>query len=367
MPSTPPSDAEAILKTGELASEFLAAQGDSPPPDGSEFSIEELQELVQLSLPNRQKQLAASRPSTIVETEHSVLVRDGWQSRTIRCCPALPPSGPSPLLVLLYGGGHCIGYPELELALARELVTAHNATVYLPSYRLAPEHPFPASIHDTWDILQALARASTEPSRTSTSLIPPSCDPTTGFIVGGTSAGANLTAALAHLARDFPLTPPLTGQYLCAGAWISPNAVPPKYQSTYLSSTQNANAPMLSATLYAKFRAAHRPDFDSPLWASFDQKDSRDVAGEVWHGHVGLPPTYLQVCGADVSRDDGLIYERVLREESGVLTRLDLYAGWPHCWWSLYPTLEKSVQRQRDAVEGIGWLLEVGRKRNGET
>lgn len=362
MPSTPPSTHEEILKTGELASEFLAAQGDSPPPDGSDFTIEELKELVQLSMPNRQKQLAACRPSTIRETEHFIPVRDGWQSRTIRCCPTSPPTSPSPLLVLLYGGGHCIGYPELELALARDLVTAHNATVFLPSYRLAPEHPFPASVHDTWDIVQALAQASAESSRNNTSIIPPFCDASAGFIIGGTSAGANISATLAHLARDLPLTPPLTGQYLCAGSWISPNSVPPKYQPIYLSATQNANAPMLSATLYAKFRSAHRPDFSSPLWASFDQQDPRDEAGELWHGHLGLPPTYLQVCGADVSRDDGLIYERVLREECGVPTRLDLYAGWPHCWWSMYPTLEKSVERQRNAVEGIGWLLEVGGK-----
>lgn len=80
-------------------------------------------------------------------------------------------------------------------------------------------------------------------------------------------------------------------------------------------------------------------------------------------GLKGLPPTYLQVCGADPSRDDGLIFEKALREEVGVKTRLDLYAGWPHCWWSLFPRLEASKRRLGDSVDGVGWLLDQGKGR----
>jgi acetyl esterase/lipase len=39
--------------------------------------------------------------------------------------------------------------------------------------------------------------------------------------------------------------------------------------------------------------------------------------------HTGLPPTHLQVCGLDPLRDEGLLYERLLREQ-GVPTRLDV-------------------------------------------
>lgn len=37
--------------------------------------------------------------------------------------------------------------------------------------------------------------------------------------------------------------------------------------------------------------------------------------------HAGLPPTVVQVCGLDLVRDEGLVYEEVLRE-AGVKTRL---------------------------------------------
>ena len=50
----------------------------------------------------------------------------------------------------------------------------------------------------------------------------------------------------------------------------------------------------------------------------------------------------------DLFRDDGLIYERVLREECGLETRLDLYSGFQHCWWYLYPVkeLDEPVERR---------------------
>ena len=62
----------------------------------------------------------------------------------------------------------------------------------------------------------------------------------------------------------------------------------------------------------------------------------------------------------DMFRDDGLIYERVLREEAGVETRIDVYRGLPHSWWSMFPGLEVSRRKEYDSVRGVGWLL--GRK-----
>jgi acetyl esterase/lipase len=70
-----------------------------------------------------------------------------------------------------------------------------------------------------------------------------------------------------------------------------------------------------------------------------------------------MPRVYFQVCGLDVNRDDSLIYERVLREECGIPTRVDLYAGFPHCWWDMYPDLEASKKRMEDMIKGVGWLL----------
>jgi acetyl esterase/lipase len=46
--------------------------------------------------------------------------------------------------------------------------------------------------------------------------------------------------------------------------------------------------------------------------------------------HTGLPSAYLQICGLDPLRDEGLLYERLLREK-GIPTKLDMYVK--TLWW----------------------------------
>ena len=61
-------------------------------------------------------------------------------------------------------------------------------------------------------------------------------------------------------------------------------------------------------------------------------------------GHIGQPPVYFPVCGSDMVRDESLIYERALREEYGVKTKLDIYPGLPHIFWN-YKRNEEALPR----------------------
>lgn len=53
------------------------------------------------------------------------------------------------------------------------------------------------------------------------------------------------------------------------------------------------------------------------------QPSNPECSPLLFPSHNGLPPTYIQVCGLDPLRDEGLLYEKVLREE-GVKTKVDV-------------------------------------------
>lgn len=87
-------------------------------------------------------------------------------------------------------------------------------------------------------------------------------------------------------------------------------------------------------------------DLDSPLFVPFLY---RDAPG----GHKDLPSAYFQVCGLDSLRDEALIYERVLREEAGVKTKVDLYPGLGHYFWTNFPLLDVNKRFMEDTVKGV--------------
>lgn len=89
----------------------------------------------------------------------------------------------------------------------------------------------------------------------------------------------------------------------------------------------------------------YAPDESSPLAAPFNRKNQE-----------GMPPTYFQICGADPLRDEALLYERELRETFGVKTKLSVYAGLPHSFWSIGPQLDVSKGFVNDTVDGVRWL-----------
>ena len=72
-------------------------------------------------------------------------------------------------------------------------------------------------------------------------------------MVGGESAGANISAVLAHLALDTKLVPPLTGQFLSAGTFFGHQNVPEKYKAQYLSYKQCQKSQILTGPVHAMF------------------------------------------------------------------------------------------------------------------
>ena len=249
-------------------------------------------------------------------------------------------SEPCPLVVFFHGGGFTTGRPEDTAVSCRKIVQTFGAVCVAPSYRLAPENSFPVGVNDAWDALKWIAANATSLG----------ASPEAGFLLGGVSSGGNFTSVLSHRARDEDLQPPLTGLILQAPSLLPPSTVPEKYRDRYLSRSQPecVDSFLPSAQLRKICYDSTMPDDHSPLYAPFNWPT----------GHNNLPPHYFQVCGTDVNRDEALIFESVLREENNVNTRIDVYPGQPHVFWSVFPQLEATKKFAVDFVNGVGWLLE---------
>jgi len=196
---------------------------------------------------------------------------------------------PFPVLVFLHGGGWVFGDLDRHDPICRALTNTVGCVVVSVDYRLAPEHPFPAAVED--------CRAATE-------WVSENCDAVHGdhdrIAIGGESAGGNLAAAVAQIARDRD-GPKLARQVLL---------YPPTERSFDTRSyDENAEGYVLTTEAMKWFWDKYlETDLDgqnpyaSPLRA-------RDL--------TGLPPATVVTAGFDPLRDDGTAYANRL-EEAGV-------------------------------------------------
>ncbi|KAI0355868.1 hypothetical protein OH77DRAFT_1478736 [Trametes cingulata] len=253
-----------------------------------------------------------------------------------------------PVLVWYHGGGFVAGSLDLDDGYLRNLCVDLQLSIVNVDYRLAPEHAFPTGFNDAY---AALKWAATHASMLGASL-------EKGFLVGGTSAGANLAAAVALRARDDPFFAlgsgrSITGQLLQTPQVVHPEAEVGRHASELRSVVEQADAPFLTASKIRTFANALRaPPNDprvSPLLAS---------------SHAGLPPAFVQVFGLDPLRDEGLLYARLVRE-AGVEVRVNTYPGCPHGFNMVFPETKAAVKVDEDLRAGIRWLLSVHRREVG--
>ncbi|KAF4981919.1 hypothetical protein FDECE_17612 [Fusarium decemcellulare] len=275
-------------------------------------------------------------PTSDNESIIEVRMRDGHSSNIRVYKPAS--SCARGVFVLLHGGGFCLGHNAHPSVDSRALATLYGITVVSISYRLAPEHKFPTAPNDVWDTLRWL----TLPTNAETLGI----EFSGGLFIGGVSAGANLAAVAAQHWVNERLQPALSGIWLSMPMVLHAAIVPEGFKELWFSRDQNAKAMILDGKALSFIQAAYAPDVLSPEYSPFNVQDA----------HLGLPPVYIQVCGQDPLRDDGLIYERVLRE-NGIQTKLDVYPGVPHGFADVSEGFGLADKYQSDVLKGIGWLL----------
>jgi acetyl esterase len=190
-----------------------------------------------------------------------------------------------PLVVFLHGGGWSVGDLDTYDGEARNHAVGAAAVVVSVGYRLAPEHPYPAAVEDAWAATQWVAANAEELG----------ADPDR-LAVTGDSAGGNLAAVVAQLARDAG-GPPIRFQLLWYPATTWDTSLP--------SFTENADAPLLDDSAVKGFSRWYLGDLDlSNMPATLAPARAADL--------TGLPPAYIAVAGHDPLRDDGARYAELL-------------------------------------------------------
>ncbi|OCH89524.1 hypothetical protein OBBRIDRAFT_835765 [Obba rivulosa] len=320
--------------------EFAAAFALPPPPPHTEDPAilrERFKFVLELSKKNDTPRLPAETQYHV--QDHQVPVAGG--EITVRCLTPAAAEGKGstyPVMVWLHGGGWAMGDLDLDDFWMRRICVDLQVSIVMPDYRLAPEYPFPTGLDDSYE---ALKWAADHPELFSGSL-------SKGFIIAGQSAGGNLAGAIAHRARDDPFfsDKKVTGQLLQIPCTTHPDAVPDKYKSDLLSFEQDKDAPFLSTwevRMFIRLLQAppEDPDFNLLMHSTYK----------------GLAPAYIQVAGLDPTRDSGLLYEKVLRED-GVETMLDVYPGVPHGFHFGYPHIAAAKKWDTDFQKGLRWLLQ---------
>jgi acetyl esterase len=196
--------------------------------------------------------------------------------------------GNLPIVVFYHGGGFALGDLDTHDPVARAHAVGADAIVVSVDYRLAPEHPFPAGLDDSWAALQWTAEHAAELGG----------DPTR-IAVAGDSAGGNFAAVIAQRARDEG-GPALAFQLLWYPSITADLSLP--------SFTENADAPILNREVIDAFLTWYAPGVDisdpKTLPATLAPCNASDFSG--------LAPAFIGSAEHDPLRDDAALYAGLL-------------------------------------------------------
>ncbi|MBG9390453.1 alpha/beta hydrolase [Caenimonas aquaedulcis] len=225
------------------------------------------------------------------------------------------------LVVYLHGGGWVLGTLDDYEIVARALAAGSGCAVLLVDYRLAPEHPFPAGLHDAQDALHWAWRHRAELGFESLPLV-----------VAGDSAGGNLAAACALALKD-DITIALQLLFYPVTDSDLDNACYRRYGEDYLLSRRSMG------WFFDHYAAGHPRD--DPRISPLREPDLR-----------GVPPAWIATAEFDVLRDEAEAYAARLRE-AAVDVEARRYAGLAHGFARMINLVDDAAAAVKEAGAAI--------------
>lgn len=258
----------------------------------------------------------------------------GLKGRTLRALVHRPSGvgGDRPVVVNFHGGGWVQGAPEQSAWLASRVAARSGAVVISPTYRLAPEHPYPAAVDDTWGALQWIAdkagKLGIDPDRIG---------------VMGDSAGGNLAAVNALQARE------AGGPKIRAQILIYPAV---EMYDKFASELRMPDEAVLTSANMRAFAHLYMGDaYGTPDWqASPLRSDSL----------ADLPPAFILTADHDPLLDNGIRYRDALQKE-GVDVTYREYEGAVHGFISLPGVVPVAHRAADDIADFVARQLVVVR------
>lgn len=258
--------------------------------------------------------------ANIEEIERSIPGPEGAPDVPIRIYMPRDREGSGPGFVNFHGGAFIIGDLESEHSRCLAMSARGGAVSVGVDYRLAPEHPFPAGVEDCYAALKWVVTNADELKIDRSKVA-----------IGGGSAGGNLTASVALMARDRG-GPDLAFQLL-----IYP-ALDDRCETS--SMINGHDVPMWN----------YQNSID--MWNQYIGADRSDVSPYASPARcrnlTGLPPAYVMTAEHDPLRDEGIAYALRLMV-AGVQVELHSFPGTVHG----FDFLIESDISEAAAIEGV--------------
>lgn len=292
-------------------------------------SAREAEQLMIGHLPEYESRIPLSIKDVTVPGRH------GTVDVPVRIYAPAERSAPLPGLLYLHGGAYVLGGLWTGDSAARGLVERAGVIVVAVDYRLAPEHPYPAGLDDSYAALTWAAEKGAEYGIDRERL---------GVL--GESAGGGLAAALSLLARD-RRGPSLIAQFLDAPTIDDRLDTPSMTALPDTPTWQAVNSP--HSWRYYLEGTAEPGGADVPTYAAPARAAVTDLAG--------LPPAFVTAYQIDPTRDEGLDYARLL-VRAGVPTEIHHYS---HAFHGAHviPGTAIGTRMIDDRVEAIRRMLRV--------